>query len=48
MIGPHPTHLGRVAAQLAIAKFDFGRIEHGMAEQLEDLEVGLALPDGAK
>ncbi len=45
MIGPHSACLGRIAAQFAIAKLDFGRVEHGAAEQLEDLEVSDTLPD---
>ena len=48
MIRPHPPLFRRAPAQLAIAKFNLRRVEHRMAQHLEDLEVGLALPDGAK
>ena len=48
MIRPHPPDLGRGAAQLAITKFHLGRIEHSVAEQFENFQIGLALPDAAK
>src|SRR4026208_1374841 len=48
MVRPHPACLGRIAAQFAIAKLRFGRVEHGAAEQLEDFKVGDTLPDRAE